>query len=370
MDDSILQSTRIGIIGLGLIGGSIARALTGKVGVHYVCAVDSNEVSLKKAMRDGVISHYSMALRTLKKCDLIYICIPVGDIPPLLDELASWYSGIVTDVASTKGNIISYVKSHYPGMRFIGGHPMAGSEKVGYAASNGNLFENAPYILCPAHAGSRSKAMEHDLEMVRSLALRMDAVPVEMTPADHDKSVGLVSHLPHVIAYAIVDLVLSKRDPQLKVIAAGGFRDITRIASSDPALWTDILCDSGSSIIELLDEYIEVLKGIKGALDIRDRIALHKKFSNAKEYRDQIPLTANAKNQQIQLWIEVDDKPGMIGRIAVLFGDHGINIKNINIQDNRAYEGGSLRITLSSLSDAKAGAEILKKEKLPVRIVE
>jgi len=370
MEDRSYRSTKIGIIGLGLIGGSIARALTGKVGVRSVKAVDSDEDSLKKALSDSVISQYSLDLRTLDDCDLIYVCIPVGGIPALLDELSSWYSGIVTDVASTKENIVSYARSRHPAMRFIGGHPMAGSEKVGYAASNGNLFENAPYILCPKRAESLPDSMDPDLQMVKDLAVRMDAVPIEMTPKDHDAAVGLVSHLPHVVAYAIVDLVLSKGDSRLKTIAAGGFRDITRIASSDPGLWADILCDSGASIVELLEEYIGILTEMKDTLGRRDRASLYKTFSNAKKYRDQLPMAANAKNQPVQLWIEVDDKPGMIGRIAVLFGDRGINIKNINIQDNRAYEGGSLRITLSSLADAEAGAEILKKEKLTVRIIE
>jgi len=376
MEKSYFQSSRIGIVGIGLIGGSIARALTAKAGIRSICAVDSDEASLKKALNDGTISAYGKDLSALKDCDLIYVCVPVGSIPSVLDELALWYSGIVTDVASTKERILAYVGSRHPAMRFIGGHPMAGSEKVGYAASNENLFENAPYILCSKSSDSGMNSYPdtdsdaRDFQFVKDLATQMAAVPIEMSPDEHDIAVGLVSHLPHIVAYALVNLVQSSGDDRLKSIAAGGFKDITRIASSDPALWTDILCDSGEKIAELLEKYIETLSRMKDALRRQDRQSLLATFSNAKNYRDQLPLTQNTKNRPVQLWVEVDDKPGMIGRIAVLFGDHGINIKNMNIQDNRAYEGGSLRITLSSMDDAKQGEQLLREEGLTARMIE
>lgn len=392
MENKSIQSIKIGIVGIGLIGGSIARALTEKAGIKSISAVDSDEASLKKALNDGSITKYSMDLKDLYDCDLIYICVPVGSIPSMLDNLSSWYSGIVTDVASTKEQIVSYAGSHYPTMRFIGGHPMAGSEKVGYASSKENLFENAPYILCKktqeldtnltgksllyGKINIKKQMLENDVsfdndfDIVRKLAILMDAVPVEMSPKEHDIAVGLISHLPHIVAYSLVNAVQTRGDGCLKSIAAGGFRDITRIASSDPALWTDILCDSGKTIAELLEEYINILNQMKDALKLQDRQTLLTMFSKAKDYRDQLPMTPHSRNQTVQLWIEVDDKPGMIGRIAVLFGDHGINIKNMNIQDNRAYEGGSLRITLSSTDDAKLGEELLKKELVTVRIIE
>jgi prephenate dehydrogenase len=370
MEDGKLQSMKIGIVGLGLIGGSIARALRVKAGIHSIEAVDMDAASLNKAMSDRSISGSSMELKDLQHCDLIYICVPVGITVSVLDQLSQWYTGIVTDVASTKERIVSYVGSQYPAMRFVGGHPMAGSEKIGYSASKENLFENAPYILCPMKALSGDKAYEQDFQVVRDLSVLMSAVPVEMNAGEHDAAVGLISHLPHVVAYSLVDLVRSRKDERLKAIAAGGFRDITRIASSDPSLWADILCDSGDKVAELLENYIEALNRMKGMLLSHDKDSLLAAFAGAKAYRDQLPLTGFSGSRPVQLWVEVDDKPGMIGRIAVLFGDRGINIKNMNIQDNRAYEGGSLRITLSSSEDARLGAELLQKENLTVRIVE
>lgn len=372
MDGIDFRKMKIGIIGLGLIGGSISKALTKKVGIEYILAVDIDEASLKKALSDRNISGYSLSIETLKECDLIYLCVPIGCIYQLIDNLSTWYTGIVTDISSTKDGIVSYINSQYPKMRFIGGHPMAGSEKVGYAASNENLFENAPYILCAASSiGSKpDDPYSQDLGIVKELAVRMSAIPIEMSSKEHDTAVGLISHLPHIVAYSLVNSVQSKHDERLRLIAAGGFRDITRIASSDPLLWTDILCNSGETIAELLEEYIGILNLTKDALIRQDRQTLFDLFSQAKNYRDLLPFASNFGNGPVQLWVEVDDKPGMIGRIAVLFGNNGINIKNINIQNNRAYEGGSLRITLSSLKDAEQGMDLLEKEKLVVRIVE
>ncbi len=371
MDRPAIETMNIGIVGLGLIGGSIARALGKRAGVRFISAADTDGATLKKAWSDHTISCAAATLRELEDCDLIYLCVPAGSVFGILDELSRWYGGIVTDTASTKGNIVSYVRCHYPEMRFVGGHPMAGSEKVGYAASKSSLFENAPYIVCPMRTDSNQATCDHDIQIVRELASRMSAVPVEMDAAEHDTAVGLISHLPHIAAYSLVGMVDSSGDARLKAIAAGGFRDITRIASSDPALWADILCDSGDTIANLLEDYIDLLARMKTMLKARDRQALYETFSAAKAYRDQLPLIGGLSGRQaVQLWVEVDDKPGMIGKIALLFGDHGINIKNMNIQDNRAYEGGSLRITLSCAEDAKLGARLLESEKLAVRIVE
>ncbi len=460
-----LNDIKVGIIGLGLIGGSIARVLTRKCGIHKIYAVDFDEASLANALTDGNITKACKNMVELKDCDIIYLCVPVGRVPSILDELSKWYSGIVTDVTSTKEKIFAYVSSNFPSMRFVGGHPMAGSEKVGYAASNENLFENAPYILCrkaseniiypnddsiaidsnsdqltsvsnptlesvsesqlvsmiesamssestsePSSASTSESVGKTELEkglfktsiselelesklaselksaistesenmlqkeiadfdLVKKLAIMMDAVPIEMSPKDHDIAVGLISHLPHIVAYSLVNSVQATGDTRLKTIAAGGFKDITRIASSDPILWTDILCDSGRTIAELLDGYIQNLQQMKDALQSQDRQTLYNLFSVAKDYRDTLVVSKNPENQKVQLWVDVDDKPGMIGKIAVLFGDNDINIKNMNIQDNRAYEGGSLRITLSSMSDAQKGFELLEKDNLNVRIV-
>ncbi|MHB8961788.1 MAG: prephenate dehydrogenase/arogenate dehydrogenase family protein [Saccharofermentanales bacterium] len=365
------KSIRIGIIGLGLIGGSLARALRAKMGIVPAVAVGRNEKVLGQAVADGNIMMYSTKVADIIDCDLVFLCVPVGKVFEIIDEISLFYKGAVTDVASTKASIDGYIRQNHPGMRFIGGHPMAGSEKVGYEASNANLFENAPYILCDT---SRSKietgtSDPEDMEVMKSIVAGIGARAIMMEPYEHDRSVGLISHLPHIAAYALVETVKSHNDDRLRTIAAGGFRDVTRIASSDPDLWADILCDSGDTVTELLDGYIEALSDMRKCLAIKDREALLNIFKSAKEYRDGMALPGKFKDGTIQLWVEIDDKPGMIARVSTIFSVAGINIRNIGIQDSREYEGGSLRITLSSPEDAEKGAKLLADAKMLVRIV-
>ena len=365
------KSIRIGIIGLGLIGGSLARALRAKMGIVPAVAVGRNEKVLGQAVADGNIMMYSTKVADIIDCDLVFLCVPVGKVFEIIDEISLFYKGAVTDVASTKASIDGYIRQNHPGMRFIGGHPMAGSEKVGYEASNANLFDNAPYILCDT---SRSKietgtSDPEDMEVMKSIVAGIGARAIMMEPHEHDRSVGLISHLPHIAAYALVETVKSHNDDRLRTIAAGGFRDVTRIASSDPDLWADILCDSGDTVTELLDGYIEALSDMRKCLAIKDREALLNVFKSAKEYRDGMALPGKFKDGTIQLWVEIDDKPGMIARVSTIFSVAGINIRNIGIQDSREYEGGSLRITLSSPEDAEKGAKLLADAKMLVRIV-
>ncbi|MHB1453333.1 MAG: prephenate dehydrogenase/arogenate dehydrogenase family protein [Saccharofermentanales bacterium] len=375
-----IKGIRIGIIGLGLIGGSLARALRAKMGITPSIAVGRNEKVLRQALEDGNIAAFSTKITDIKDCDLVFVCVPVGRVFEIMDEISGFFKGIVTDVASTKASIAGYVGQNHPGMRYIGGHPMAGSEKVGYEASNANLFENAPYILCnsTADGSTRQDSGEvimhrpeerHDLEIMKTIAAGIGARVVMMAPGEHDLAVGLVSHLPHIAAYALVDAVKSQNDDRLRTIAAGGFRDATRIASSDPDLWADILCDSGETVAGLLDRYIGSLTNLKQRLEEKDRGALLKVFESAKEYRDGMALPGKNKDGTVQLWVEIDDKPGMIARVSTIFSNAKINIRNIGIQDSREYEGGSLRITLSSEPDAVYGAKLLTDANMSVRIM-
>lgn len=364
MQDNDIANMKIGIIGLGLIGGSIAKALTLRAKIRNILAVDLNEQSLLLASNEGNITTSSNGIRSVKDCDVVFLCVPPGSIPLIINEMATFYKGIITDVGSTKEKICEFVGTNHKDIRFVGAHPMAGSERVGYEASSESLFENAPYIFC-----REEHSRNEDFDTIKKLAVLMGAVPIEMTPEKHDISVGLISHLPHIIAYSLVSLVSSMDDETLRNIAAGGFRDITRIASSDPDLWTDIICESGKTMTSLIDQYIKVLTKISESLNNEAKGELHSIFHQAKEYRDDIARYSISKGGNVQIWVEVDDKPGMIGKIAVLFGDNKINIKNINIQDNREYEGGSMRITLSSIEDARLGSKLLDKEQLKYRII-
>lgn len=369
--DEDFKKLKIGIAGLGLIGGSLAKAFRMKAGIVNVSAVDINEDSMKKAFEEGIIVSYSSNIKSLENCDVIYLCVPPGKILEISDEISKWYKGIVTDVAGTKKKIYDYITARHPGLRYIPAHPMAGSERVGYMASDSNLFENAPFIFCKDKSGESisSEENEQDILLLEKLAESVGAIPIEMDVNRHDIAVGMVSHLPHVIAFSLVNLLRESSDETAKHIAAGGFRDITRIASADPELWTDIMCESKDALSSLIGEYINILAGVSKRLEGTEKEKLVCEFAKAKEFRDTMHPAPAKKDEYVQIWVDVEDKPGIIGKIAVMLGDIGINIRNINIQDNREYEGGCMRITLSCYEDAKKAEEIFKINSIKARII-
>ncbi len=363
---SAISDIKVGIIGLGLIGGSIARALKARADITVRMAVDHDERSLIKAASDGCIKEFSTDIFAVRDCDIVFICVPVSATISVLDKIKDFYTGIVTDTASTKSSIDAHVRTNCPGMRFIGAHPMAGSDKTGYGASSAGLYENAPYIICDSSGISVS---EDDKRIMESLIGTMGARILHMDISEHDRAVGLVSHLPHVAAYALVEALSAKNDDKLKTIAAGGFKDITRIVSSDPALWADILCDSGETVLDLIDDYSVSLGRIRDHIAAGDREGIKAVFESAKNYRESVDLPGTYRKEYVQIWVDVDDKPGMIASVAGIFADAGINIRNIAIQDSREYEGGSLRITVQSGDDAARGTELLTGLGMRARVV-
>lgn len=369
-----LQKTndiKIGIIGLGLIGGSLAKAFSGRGKVFNIVAVDVNEISLKKAYEDKSISEYSTEITAIADCDVLFICVSPDKTKDILKEISPWYKGLVTDVASAKYKLYKYATNNFPNLRYIPVHPMAGSERVGYDAAKENLFENAPFIICTDFALNNEKdSYQEDIDLLKQFAHKLMARPIEMDINEHDKAVGLISHLPHIIAYSLVNLVKESNNESIKEIAAGGFKDLTRIASANPTLWTDIVCQSSDALVLLIDQYLDIMSEMRADLKDLKKESLEESFNSAKKFRDNLSSDSKAKNRYVQIWVDVDDKPGVIGQVAVILGENHINIKNINIQDNREYEGGCMRITLTSIEDAKKSVDILSRENLRSWIVD
>jgi len=356
---------KIGVIGTGLIGGSIIKALKVKGRYNDISVVDIDERVMKQAFDEKMISSYSFDIESLSDRNIIFVCVPPKNTTEIIKSLCPWFKGIVADVSSAKTKIYKSIVKDCPGLRYLPVHPMAGSERIGYQASDLNLFENAPFIICTTNSENKNYT-DNDLNIIKSIATSIGSRPILMDVDKHDKAVGMISHLPHIVAYALVKFVADSGNDVLKDIAAGGFRDITRIASSDPDLWADIIFESDDIVSELINGYVDILKELSQKTCKRQE--LFSVFKDAKHYRDNM-LIDTGKKDRVQLWVDVDDKPGIIGKIAVILGDNNINIKNINIQDNREYEGGCMRITLASSQDALIAAKILENENLKVRIV-
>ena len=348
--------SRIGIIGLGLIGGSLARAIKQKAKVPYIAAMDTSAASGACALSDGVIDAFSVpeeGYSIFEGCDIVFLCTPLPVIVDLVPVLSKMDIGILTDVGSVKEPVMNAVHLS----NFIGGHPMAGSERQGYSCSNLSLFENALYVLC---VGDNCMVPASALRDLEELIHIIGASPVRMTAHEHDKRVAAISHLPHIAASALSLLAARLDDGQLAALAAGGFRDITRIASSDPALWAGITQASSPVLIPVLSMYIDLLKQVQKELEKKDTRAVEAFFAQSAFYRNSLPTGGRgALDATASLTVYLEDKPGALGIITTLLGHKNINIRNINIRNYRTYEGGQLHLLLGDSAQAVEAYSLL-----------
>ncbi len=350
----------VGFIGLGLIGGSIAKSLKKADSSIYTIAYNRSHEPLMQAVKDGVIDESAFSIDdSFKKCDIIFLCTPVEYNSIYLSEVSRHIKDgcILTDVGSVKGYIHDTVKELGLEHCFIGGHPMAGSEKTGYNAANELLLENAYYAITPTTATSKS-ALEFYIGLVR----KTGAIPIVTEPDIHDYAVAGISHVPHLIASSLVNLVRENdtKDELMKLLAAGGFKDITRIASSSPEMWSQISVTNPEQISIILGKYIETLESVKHYIDTRDKDAIYNMFAESREYRNSISITTKGPVlSSYAMFCDIEDKEGAINSITSLLSESHLNLRNIEIIHNREYKDGALRIDFYDEHSAAMAYEIL-----------
>ncbi|MDF2819783.1 MAG: prephenate dehydrogenase/arogenate dehydrogenase family protein [Clostridiales bacterium] len=281
------MSFNIGIIGLGLIGGSIAKALKKLDGNNRIFSYDQNPDFTNSALAEGVIDIICTDLKTdLYLCEIIFLCTPVNtsiEILPLIKEGMN-NTCILTDVGSTKREIEAKITSLGLQTQFVGGHPMAGSENFGYYSSRHDLFNGAYYILIPTPTVSTEK-----VELIKKIVISFGSTVVTLDSATHDYATATISHLPHIVAAGLVHIVdeLHENIP-IKQLLAGGFKDTTRIASSSPEMWQQICLNNKDQIQILLTQYITKLQEFSTILEANDAPEIYNYFSKAKTFRDSI----------------------------------------------------------------------------------
>lgn len=283
------MKTRVLLIGVGLIGGSLALAMKQHRHVTVVGAdINTNEVQVANQL--GIIDYVAEDIKTeAAQADYIVLATPVEYTTAWIHDLSTWKlkeTVIVTDVGSTKGEIMKAAQAlNKKRISFIGGHPMAGSHTSGAVNARADLFCSARYILTPFENEQKEKidALMHLLEPTGAQFVPLDA-------ATHDQITGVVSHLPHVIATSLVRQVkgYSANNHLVTEMAAGGFRDITRIASSNPHMWRDILKQNRSMLLTLLDDWMKEMEQVKLLVEKGDGHELFDYFSDAKEFRDSL----------------------------------------------------------------------------------
>ncbi len=356
-----MNRLNIGFIGLGLIGGSIAKALRASMPDIGIIVYDIDEKTRELAKSDGIASQTVSSIdASFSSCNYIFLCAPVSMNAENLAALTPFLSPscILTDVGSVKSGIHERIEALGLGGQFIGGHPMAGSERYGYANSKARLLENAYYILTPA-----SQTRPEQLEDYQNLVTAMGAIPLVLDAKQHDYITAAISHLPHIIASSLVNLVKESDSEEgiMKMIAAGGFKDITRIASSSPDMWQQICLTNTDNIARLLEDYIEALSAVRNKLRAKDAHVLYDFFNNARIYRDSfIEASSGPIKKSYSITIDIADETGALASIATMLALNHISIKNIGIVHNRELEEGALRIEFYEEKDIETASHILQ----------
>lgn len=289
---NLLQNKTVLIVGLGLIGGSIARGLANGKYCKRILAHGKDGIALQSALIDGSVDACSTDLSLLApQADLIIICTPTLSVRGVLEQLKDLVgpATIITDVASVKSTIVADARMYFPGSlhRFVPGHPIAGSEQSGYAASRADLFTKRKVILTPLKENSA-----YAFQAVMNMWQKLGADVHGMSAERHDVVLAGTSHLPHLLAFALVNTLVDSvsqpdRAQQVFDYAAGGFADFSRIASSDPEMWRDIFLANKNATIDVLDAYVAELNKMRHKLMTNDGQGLQNDFSKAKFIRDE-----------------------------------------------------------------------------------
>ncbi len=355
------------LIGLGLIGGSVARGLSGTE--IRVTGWDNSRQVAEQALEGGMIEAVYPPDRVPSGVDGVMLAVPVPEMVAVMEQLVEgeFAGDYVTDVGSTKNWICQQAMEILPSsVEFVGGHPMAGSEKGGLEASDPLLFENAICVLTPTDRPGRG------LVMVRQIWEKLGAHLMELSPDRHDRVVAHISHLPHIAAAGMIHTLLELPDYEEAALplAAGGFRDTTRIAGSKPQLWRDIFATNRQEILQSLDEYKTVLTRLENALEQADWELVTDWLEAARRLRNRVPAKAKGLIGKLyELRIQAPDRPGILAEITGILGEAGINICDIEVLRVREGEKGTVRLAFRRPREFKQAREILLAKARGIKII-
>jgi len=357
---SVEKIEKVLIVGLGLIGGSIAKAIKKYYPQIMVVGVDLDGRSIGLALSDGVLDGQISDMSYSGYFDLTFLCSPVMNVVASAKKYVSYScrGGIITDVGSAKEAIVKtldYLNDE--GYNFIGGHPMAGSEKWGYENSTDNLFYGCYYVLTPTSKTDTSAYLKL-YEFISGLGARV----VTLEVSEHDYAVAITSHLPQIISTSLVRLAMeqSKSEGSLRLLAAGGFKDLTRIASGNPEIWKQILIENSSLVRRALELYIKQLSELGEKVSKRDEKGILDYLISSRNFREEIIEASTQKEEITTMKVKVMNKPGELGRILGKIGSKGINIEDIEIIHHPEEGYGIMSIMVSGTADFKKARALMK----------
>ena len=360
---------RVAVIGAGLIGGSFALVSAATPGVRTVALWDRDPETRRRARALGVGDHVPEDIgEAVADADLVVLAVPVPaivgaarDVVAHRDELP-----VLTDVGSVKARPVREVEALLGAdggdVPFVGGHPMAGSEQQGIGAADGTLFQGATWLLTPTDR-SRPDAFDRLGVHLRAIGARVLAVE----PALHDRLVAVASHLPQALASSLMAQaagVARTSGQAVLSVAAGGFRDVTRIAASDPDLWVGILSENRDAVLAALDGFGERLAELRSALEQRDDARLRTVLASAQSARLALPGKETV-GDLVDLVVPVDDRPGILAGVTTALGEAGVNIEDLAMRHATEGSRGALLVAVAGHDAAVAAQQILAGRGFP-----
>lgn len=348
------------VIGVGLIGGSFAAALKQLADPPRVVAIDADPIAVRGAMERGFVDDGSLpdglgaqAWLSAGGADLVVIATPARFAEGWLETLGEHgYDGVVTDVASTKGGVVRAARRFLkPPARFVGGHPMAGSERSGVTAARADLFSGAYWLLTP-DTTTDADAYRDLHSLIGSLGARVVSVDAK----SHDEAVAIVSHVPHIAAAALCDVAGAHAGEgrELLRLAAGGFKDTTRIAAGSPDLWTGIVLDNADALAQGLRELRGVLGEFEAMVRGGDAAAIRTWLEAAADIRRSLPAQwVPATTRLTELTVPMVDRPGIVAEVTSAVSRYGCNIEGIDI-DHQSEDTAFLVLVLTDEGDLAA----------------
>ena len=353
-----MRIKKIAVIGLGLIGGSLAKSLKHSIPILEITAYDYPEI-VDKALSEKVIDKDLKSYQDALDSDLIFIVLPINESLKVFNELSPLLKGnqIISDLCSVKGIFAdSWKQSNSEGC-YIGAHPMAGKEKGGFQNSDNLLFENSVFIISDQSKGYDT--LEDYLEVIKNLGVKITFV----NPYLHDKIISRVSHLPQLLSVLLVNqAALNENGFNFLDFGAGGFRDMTRIAGSDFEIWESIIAGNKKEIINSLSSFRNDVDKTINMIANDSFKELADRFEKARTAREEIPF--NNKGFLSPLYdisIFLKDEPGMIAKLSKILFENKINIKDLELLKIREGSGGNFKLYFESEAEAKTAKELLEK---------
>ena len=360
------SAERVAVVGTGLIGTSVAMAAT-RIGCQ-VAGWDLDPDALASAAARQPMRATDSVEDAVAGVTVVVVCAPIPSIPELVARaLAAAPDAVVTDAGSIKEHVVSEVAARAGDRahRFVGGHPMGGSERSGPEHASASIVDGIVWVLTPdAHTGSEF------VERLEAWIERIGARPVRMPPGRHDRLVAFVSHLPQIASTTLMALAATEEagEPEILLLAAGGFRDLTRLASSNPALWSQILLANPEAIAEAIDLYAARLTELRDLVLRGDGEAVRATFDEAKAARLRLAAKPQVRAGVAVLQVTVPDRPGALAELTLALADGSVNIEDLQIVHSPEGGRGIVHLTVAAASAADASRTLAARSFDPIRL--